>query len=378
MTTEHQEQLNRIRLARSKSIGPVTYRKLIQKHGSATNAVNALLDSTAANKMAKVESAERELEAAQKLGCISLFYEPSSYETHENQDTPYPSLLTAIDDSPPVLHTLGNTDLLDNPTLAVVGSRAASAAAMKLTRTIVSELSKAGIVIVSGLARGIDAVAHTSAIHGGTIACLAGGVDSIYPPQNKGLYHQICETGLLVSEMPPGTHATARHFPRRNRIVSGLSLGTLVMEATNRSGSLITARLAGEQGREVFAVPGSPLDNRAEGTNRLLKDGAILTRSADDVLQELEGLMARSKRTSTVKPTYSSPQNRIAREVTMSPLPVLTATSLLDLLTTTPIHIDEIVRLSGSKTDSVLQELQLLELDGKVERHQGGRYSRRS
>lgn len=378
MTTEYQEQLNRIRLARSKSIGPVTYRKLIQKHGSATEAVNAALDSTAANKMANVESAERELEAAQKLGCISLFYEPSSYETHENQDTTYPSLLAAIDDSPPVLHTLGNTDLLDMPTLAVVGSRAASAAAMKLTRTIVTELSKAGIVIVSGLARGIDAVAHTSAIHGGTIACLAGGVDSIYPPQNKDLYHQICETSLLVSEMPPGTHATARHFPRRNRIVSGLSLGTLVMEATNRSGSLITARLAGEQGREVFAVPGSPLDIRAEGTNRLLKEGAILTRSADDVLQELEGLMARSERTSTAKPTYSSPQNRIAREVTMSPLPVLTATSLLNLLTTTPIHIDEIVRLSGSKTDSVLQELQLLELDGQVERHQGGRYSRRS
>lgn len=372
MTLSDQEQVSRVRLARSHSIGPITYRKLILEHGSAVRAVDFLLSGKNAKKVAKTERAEQELEAAAKLGCTSLFFEPSGKQSD------YPVRLAAIDDAPPLIHTLGNPDLARRPGLAVVGSRSASAAGLKLAQILVSELSKSGLIVVSGLARGIDAAAHRAALSNGTIACLAGGVDSIYPPQNSDLYHAIIERGLVVSEVAPGTQATARHFPRRNRIVSGLSIGVLVVEATARSGSLITARLAGEQGREVFAVPGSPLDARAEGTNRLLKDGAILVRNIDDILSEIETLLKHQHHTSPKLLDVTTHQSgrRQSDIQTMSKPAVSKSGTLEDLIATTPIHIDEIVRISGMTTEGVLQELQLLELDGKIERHTGGRYSK--
>lgn len=372
MVLSDQERLSRVRLARSQSIGPVTYRRLIAEHGSAENAIDSLLASKNAKKVAASQLAETELISATKIGCKTVFLPVLG------EQSDYPAMLAATDDAPPLLHMLGHSDLCHKTSIAVVGSRTASAAGMKLTHRLVSELSQSGLTIVSGMARGIDAAAHKAAIDGGTIACLAGGVDSIYPPQNSDLYHTICQRSLVVSEMPPGTQATARHFPRRNRIVSGLSLGVLVIEATARSGSLITARLAGEQGREVFAVPGSPLDARAEGTNRLLKDGAILVRHIDDILSELETLMQHQLPAGPKRPRGAETKAEVgAAPPNATKKPSAPAKEKIEsLIATAPVHIDEIVRISGKTTEAVLQELQLLELDGKIERHSGGRYSK--
>ncbi|MEX0299282.1 MAG: DNA-processing protein DprA, partial [Kordiimonas sp.] len=232
------------------------------------------------------------------------------------------------------------------------------------------------IVIGSGLARGIDTHAHIASLKGGTIACLAGGLDIVYPPENQKLYDQISEQGLLVTEMPIGTKPQARHFPRRNRIISGLSEGLLVVEAAYKSGSLITARCAEDQGREVVAVPGSPLDPRAQGTNRLIKDGAILTQSARDILDELQSMpLLRPPHVKTeVKPTVhtvpNSPPTTIKVENTQA--------TIMSYLSPDPIHIDEIVRLSGRPTETVLGEFTALELSGKIIRHAGNKFSRNS
>lgn len=353
------EKIARVRLARSKSVGPVTFRKLINEFGSAVRAVNALLDGPKATNITDTDNAERELEQARKLGAKCLFV----------GNTDYPQYLAATSDAPPVLYALGNTELLACPSIGIVGARNASASGIKLTRKIAKELGEQNIVITSGLARGIDTAAHTATVDTGTIACLAGGIDVIYPQENTELYNAIARNGLIVSEMPPNTKPLARHFPRRNRIISGLSSGVLIIEAATKSGSLITARFAADQGRDIFAVPGSPLDPRAAGTNQLIKDGAILVRNADDILEEIaafDSLTATYSNTTAgqVKPVDSPPRK-----------PQETLPELMQLLNHNPTHIDELVRLSGKRANDVLTELQLMELEGKILRHSGGQFS---
>ncbi len=361
MPSPDAQRLAHVRLARSQGIGPVTFLKLLELHGDAANALDALLGGTHAKKVGSIDDAVSELAAASKLGATTVYL----------GDPAYPSRLAAIPDAPPILHCLGDISLLEGPTLAVVGARNASGAGLKLTRTIATALGEAGIWIASGLARGIDAAAHSAAIETGTIACLAGGLDIVYPRENQQLYENIRSKGLLVSEMPPGTKPQARHFPRRNRIISGLSDGTLVIEAAARSGSLITARLAGEHGREIFAVPGSPLDPRSAGGNRLIKDGAILVRNADDIINELSTSTA-SRPQVKFSDTKSKKKPANLSAPAQSPNPA----NLITILSPSPIHIDEIVLLCDGAADSILAELQLLELDGKVARHSGGRFSK--
>ena len=360
MSKSDKELIAHVRLARSRSVGPVTFHKLIEKHGSATTAIEALLDGPNARKVFDQDAAKKEIDAAQAAG-MSFFC---------SGDEHYPPKLAAIYDAPPVLYWKGNPDLLKGRLCGIVGARNASGAGRKLTRRITSELGANNVRIVSGLARGIDTAAHAASLETGTIACLAGGLDIVYPEENTVLYNNIAEHGLLVSEMPPGTKPQARHFPRRNRIISGLSDGVLIIEAAAKSGSLITARFAAEHGRDLFAVPGSPLDPRSAGGNQLLKDGAILTRDADDIVNELA-----EHHETLVRPRQPVPKeakiNPIARKMTAK-----TKGGLLELLSPSPIHIDEIVTTSGMETNAVTAELQLLELEGKVTRHSGGRFSR--
>lgn len=360
MNATDRQLLSHIRLARSISVGPVTFQKLIEKHGSAVFALEALLDGPNAKKVCSITVAETELESAlkAKMGIALL-----------GTDT-YPARLSVIPGAPPILYYKGDAPLFDRQLCAIVGARNASGAGLKLTNAIASDLGKSNIGIVSGLARGIDTAAHHAAIATGTIACLAGGLDVVYPQENQSLYNTILESGLVVSEMPPGTKPQARHFPRRNRIISGLSDGVLIVEAAARSGSLITARFAAEQGRDLFAVPGSPLDPRSAGGNQLLKDGAILVRGADDIIQELAAPLLRSPITKKIVNNPAQPAQ------TQNPTPQPTTRNLLSLLNPSPIHVDEIVALSGMAAHTVIAELQLLELDGKITRHTGGRFSR--
>lgn len=354
------QKIAHVRLARSQGIGPVTFSKLIDLHGDAVSALDALLDGPHARKAGDVNSAKAELLAASKLGAKTLFLGGPDY----------PARLAAIPDAPPLLHCLGNMSLLEGPMLAVVGARNASGGGLKLTRTLSAAVGEAGICISSGLARGIDAAAHAAALETGTIACLAGGLDNIYPPENKQLYENIRSKGLIVSEMPVGTKPQARHFPRRNRIISGLSDGVLIIEAAIRSGSLITARLAAEQGRDIFAVPGSPLDPRSAGANGLIKDGAILVRSADDIISEFKTLNPDQHvrlRPSAIQTKTQTPA---------APVQKIDPTDILTILSPSPIHIDEIVLLADGNAETILAEIQLLELDGKITRHSGGRFSR--
>ncbi len=279
----------------------------------------------------------------------------------------YPRLLAEIDGAPPLLTVKGDVALTHRPCVAMVGARNASAAACRLARQLANTLGHAGQVVVSGLARGIDSAAHDGALPTGTIAVIAGGIDVAYPPENAERQTDIAEQGLVVAEMPPGTQPTARHFPNRNRIISGLCAGTIVVEAAPRSGSLITARLAGEQGREVMAVPGSPLDPRARGCNGLIRDGAVLVQDADDVLATLGPIDARME--------------RVAEE--RAPAPIAedlgegASERVEQLLGPVAVGVDEVIRQSGLTPPEV--QLALLELDlaGRLDRHAGGKVSLR-
>lgn len=360
MSKGDKELIAHVRLARSRSVGPVTFHKLIEKYGSAATTIDALLDGPNAHKILKQEAAVKEIDTAQASGMHILY----------TGSTNYPLRLAAIYDAPPILYWKGNPDLFKNRLCGIVGARNASSAGLKITRRIAADLGASNVTIASGLARGIDTAAHTASLATGTVACLAGGLDIIYPEENTSLYNDIAERGLLVSEMPPGTKPQARHFPKRNRIISGLSDGVLVIEAAAKSGSLITARFAAEQGRDLFAVPGSPLDPRSAGGNQLLKDGAVLTRNAEDILNELAEYSD-----SPAKPVapvhWKKDIKHQAIKKTAKP-----EGGLLELLSPSPIHIDEIVTSSGMETNTVTAELQLLELEGKVTRHSGGRFSR--
>ncbi len=352
-----------LRLIRSDNVGPVTFRELVNHCGGAEAALAALPELSRrggarggrAIRICPESTAAAELERAAKVGAQPLFtIEPG-----------YPSLLAHVDAPPPLVYVKGNLGLLSRPTIAVVGSRDCSAAGQKLARMLAGDLGRAGFVVVSGLARGIDGAAHEAAITTGTIAVLAGGIEIIYPPEHADLHRRIGETGCLVTEQPPGFEPRGKDFPRRNRLISGLSHGVVIVEAAKRSGTFTTARMAGEQGREVFAVPGHPLDPRAEGTNALLKDGATLVTSAEDVLQALAHVVAR--------PAFNEPDPSPMDFVAPLAPPPLLGDADRDLVVSAlgpaPVDIDAIQRATGLPVRTVNILLMELDLAGRLERH---------
>lgn len=353
-----------LRLIRSEGIGPVTLKKALNRHGCPEDSVAALEAAYEAGKsnkkVASCKAIEQELEKAAELGVQFLFAGHSDY----------PGLLAALEDAPSVLTAIGDLSLMDRDTIGIVGARNCSAGGTKITRKLAAELSEKGFVIASGLARGIDTAAHGASIEGGTVACLAGGIDVIYPRENTGLYDQIKEKGLLLSEAPIGCKPVARHFPRRNRIISGLSKGVVLIEAAKRSGSLITARYASEQGRDVFVVPGSPLDPRAQGGNALIKNGACLVDCAQDIVDEL-GTFRFIPTAPEASATATPATNKHEKHFTQLP-----QEALISFLSPTPIHIDELVRLSGKPVQTLMTELLSLEMTGDIERHSGNLFSR--
>ena len=276
----------------------------------------------------------------------------------------YPPLLAQLEDAPPLLIAKGDLKLLDRQAVSIVGARNASAAACRFARGLAYDLGKQGLVVVSGLARGIDSAAHDGALESGTIGVIAGGIDVFYPPENEARQKALSERGLVLAEMPPGTEPRARHFPYRNRIIAGMSSGTVVVEAAPRSGSLITARLAAEAGREVMAVPGSPLDPRAQGCNQLIRDGATLIQNAADVVEAIRPFDGRVQ---SARSDYHPAQEEMNGE---------DALSLVEgLLGPSPVPVDEIIRLSGASSGSVHLALLELDLAGRLDRHAGGKVS---
>jgi DNA processing protein len=361
MPDPSEDQIARLRLIRSENIGPVTYFQLLARFGSAAAAIAAIPDLAArgggrAPKLASRASVERELEAVARLGARYLFLGQGLY----------PPLLAELETAPPALIVKGHPSLLDRPLVAVVGARNASAAACRFARSLAQRLGEAGAVVVSGLARGIDTAAHEGSLDSGTVGVVAGGVDIFYPPENEGRQRAIAERGLLVSEQPPGVEPRARHFPSRNRIIAGLAHGTVVVEAAPRSGSLITARLAAEAGREVMAVPGSPLDPRAQGCNQLIREGATLIQSAEDVMEAISPLRIRP---------FRQPELAYGPADAPADAEDEARTAVIGLLNGTPVPVDELVRQSHSAPAIVQTVLLELELAGRLERHAGGKVS---
>jgi DNA processing protein len=300
--------------------------------------------------------AEREIARVEKFGATFLVLGQG----------PYPRLLTEMEDAPPVLIAKGELNLLDRQAVAIVGARNASAAACRFARGLAHDLGQHDLVVVSGLARGIDSAAHDGALEAGTIAVIAGGIDVVYPPENAERQKALYERGLVLAEMPPGTEPRARHFPYRNRIIAGISSGTVVVEAAPRSGSLITARLAAECGREVMAVPGSPLDPRAQGCNQLIRDGATLIQNAADVVEAIGPF---ENRVQSIPSSYEPAQEEMNGEDALSVVE--------ELLGPSPVPVDEIIRLSGASLGSVQMALLELDLAGRIDRHAGGKVSLR-
>ncbi|HEX6375115.1 MAG TPA: DNA-processing protein DprA [Allosphingosinicella sp.] len=355
------DQIARLRLIRSENIGPITYFQLIARFGSAAAALDAIPDLAArgggrAPKLASRAMIEREIEQVAAMGARYLFLGQGLY----------PPLLAELETAPPALIVKGHASLLDRPAVAMVGARNASAAACRFARTLAQGLGEAGTVIVSGLARGIDAAAHDGALETGTIAVVAGGVDVFYPPENEARQRAIGERGLLLSEQPPGVEPRSRHFPSRNRIIAGLAHGTVVVEAAPRSGSLITARCAAECGREVMAVPGSPLDPRAQGCNQLIREGATLVQSAEDVIEAISP--------SRVRP-FRQPERDYGAPATPAEAGDEARAEVTALLNATPVPVDELIRQTHWPPAVVHTVLLELELAGRLERHAGGRVS---
>ncbi|WP_294003278.1 DNA-processing protein DprA [Sphingomonas sp.] len=357
--------IERLRLIRTPGIGPIAFRQLLLRFGSAAAALDAIPDLARrgggkAPSLFPVANAEREIAAVGKAGARFLALGQGLY----------PRALAELENAPPLVTAKGRLELLDRPMVAIVGARNASAAACRFARGLAHELGQEGVSIVSGLARGIDSAAHDGSLDSGTIAVIAGGIDVAYPPENEARQRDIAELGLLIAEMPPGTEPRARHFPYRNRIIAGLAAGTVVVEAAPRSGSLITARLAAEAGREVMAVPGSPLDPRAQGCNQLIRDGATLIQNGADVMEQLRPIAG-----VVASPVW--PFDHDAPATPVDPEPDVRA-RVEELLGPSPVPVDEIVRLSGAAAGQV--QLVLLELDlaGRLDRHAGGKVSVRS
>ena len=352
------QRVDWLRLIRSDNVGPRTFRSLIHHFGSARAALQRLPElarrggADRPGRICSEQDAQAELAASQRIGLRLV----------ASGEAGYPPRLSEIDDAPPLLGIRGAPEVLMRPVIAIVGSRNASGAGLKFAGTLARELSEAGFVVASGLARGIDSAAHRASIEGGTVAVLAGGHDRIYPPEHEELLAMILASGgAAISEMPLGHVPRARDFPRRNRLISGAALGVVVIEAALRSGSLITARMAAEQGREVFAVPGSPLDPRAAGTNDLIKQGATLTTAASDVIDAVEPIMARPVA------LREAGDDALASEPEPSDRARITA-----LLGPTAILLDDLIRMSGISPAVVRTVLLELELAGRIERHGGG------
>lgn len=353
MSLDPAERFARLRLARTDRIGPVAFSQLIGRYGSALNALDALPDlvrkSGSASVPPPVETVEREIAAGDAIGARLLVL----------GDPDYPEMLATLDPPPPILWTRGRVDLLNQPSVAIVGARIASAGGQRIARGLAQQLGQAGHVVVSGMARGIDAAAHEGALATGTVAVLGGGVNDIYPSEHADLYARLTEQGCVVSESPVGARAQARGFPRRNRIISGLSRGVVVVEAEVRSGSLITARLAAEQGRDVFAVPGSPLDPRARGPNELLRQGAILCEGVEDIDRAFNTLR-------TLREPPADPM-RFDGDIDDTFLDRVAA-----LLSPTPTPRDEIARALNAPVSQVAAALLELSLTGRADLLPGG------
>ena len=358
------ETLACLRLIRSENVGPVTFRELINHYGGAALALEALPELSRRGGRARQiricprDAAEAELEAAAKAGATPVFtIEPG-----------YPPALAEVDAPPPLLYIKGQADLLSRHAVAIVGSRLCSAAGAKLAGLFAHAISEAGYTIVSGFARGIDGAAHEASLARGTVAVLAGGIDIIYPPEHDKLYARLAIEGCLVTEQPPGFKPRGQDFPRRNRIISGMSRGVVIVEAAARSGTLVTARFAGEQGREVFAVPGHPLDPRAEGTNKLIKSGATLVTCPEDVLEALRPICGLEDAGSR-EPWARGPETGLSSV----PDPVRNAGTLeRDLVTTAlgpaPVDLDALVRATGLPLRTVRIALVELDLAGRITR----------
>ncbi|UTW54255.1 DNA-processing protein DprA [Kordiimonas sp. SCSIO 12610] len=366
------EKIHRMRISNISGIGPVTFQKLIDDYGSAEKALEN--HDFKNKKVINIKDIETNLKQTQTFGAHTLIW----------GDKQYPRYLYELSDAPPVLYAKGNINLLQAPTIGIVGARNASASGHKITSNIAAELGKAGYIVASGLARGIDTSAHKASIKTGTIACVAGGIDMPYPPENTDLFDQIIRHGVIISEMPLGTQPQARHFPRRNRLIAGLSIGVVVIEAAQKSGSLITAKLAADYGRDVFAVPGSPLDPRAHGTNQLIKDGAILTRSAEDILDTQSALPNTMLKNMDRRPLIDITDDETSRieeeeaPSTSAPPSHSVQSSeniVLELLSLEPVHIDEIIRRSNLSVHIATAIITTLEIEGKIIKHSGGRIS---
>ena len=352
------QRIDWLRLIRSDNVGPRTFRSLLNHFGSARTALERLPElarrggAARPGRICSENDARAELAASERLGVHLLAPDEDGY----------PPRLATLDDAPPLLGVKGARDVLMRPVIAIVGSRNASGAGLKFAGTLARDLGEAGFVIASGLARGIDQAAHRASLAGGTVAVLAGGHDKVYPPEHEDLLAAMIDAGgAAISEMPLGHAPRARDFPRRNRLISGMALGVVVVEAALRSGSLITARIAAEQGREVFAVPGSPLDPRAAGTNDLIKQGATLTTEASDVINAVEPIMGRplALREPEDEPLASEPE-------------VGDRARIVSLLGPSPISLDDLIRMAGTSPAIVRTVLLELELAGRLERHGGG------
>lgn len=351
------ERLDWLRLIRSENVGPALFDQLLEKFANAAAALAALPELARkggldrAIRICSQAQAEAEITRATALGARFVGKcEPN-----------YPTLLRHIDSAPPMICIKGKAELARREAIAIVGSRNASANGRRLARIFASELASAGYVITSGLARGIDTAAHEASLPNGTIAVIANGIDVTYPPENAPLQQKIAEDGLVITEMPPGAEPRDTSFPRRNRIISGISRAVIIVEAALRSGSLITARFANEQGREVFAVPGSPLDPRSEGTNRLIRDGAHLLTRSQEVLDALLPMRSGFRQDEPEQPTMKGSGleavDKTARQV------------ILDLLSPAPTDIDDLIRESGLTAQVVVGVLLELELAGRLVRH---------
>ncbi len=359
------ERVARLRLFRTPGIGAAKFFQFVDRYGTAAAALDALSTTSQGTTLYTEENARREYDTIEAENGQLVCWD----------DAAYSPLLAQLTNPPPILCLYGDPTLMAARTVAIVGARNASAAGKKFTAGLARDLAEYGCVVVSGLARGVDTAAHLGATPAKTIAVMAGGIDVVYPPENEELHRHIASEGLVVSEMPLSFRPKAEHFPRRNRIVSGLSLGVIVVEAAERSGSLITARLAGEQGRDVFAVPGSPLDPRSAGTNALIRQGATLIRNAEDVLDALHAAPAlfaqidsQPKTKRPPPPRGPSTSNATAPQ---PPSPDNAAALILSCLSQTPIEVDEIVRQTNIKPGDVLALLMELELDGKCKLHPG-------
>jgi len=363
LTTED-DRVTWLRLLRSRRVGPTTFHRLIAEHGTAAAALDALPEVARAAGVTDYKAcptgvAEAELRAGQAAGARMVTF----------QDSLYPDALRDLSDAPPVLWMMGDAGVLDRPMIALVGARNASSLGTRMARSLAAELSEKGYTVVSGLARGVDTAAHLASLKGGTVAVMAGGVDVIYPAENTPLAGDILTTGLRISEQPVGLVPQARHFPSRNRLISGLAEAVIVIEAAAKSGSLITARSALDQGREVMAVPGHPIDARASGCNMLIRDGATLVRSAADVIEALP--QTRRKTVQAEMPLEPAPQPDVAPQRGLRETAAL-HTRILQRLGPSPLAEDQLIRDLGAPAGAVAPVLVDLELDGRITRAPGG------